>query len=278
MNITQRVALLSSAFLLGGIASFEALFAPSKKLWDVWLPFNDNSSAKIDHGVWEDFLQRYLSRDREGINRVAYDRVTAADKARLDSYIAGLASVPIRRYSRTQQLAYWINLYNALTVDLVIEHLPVDSIRDIDISPGLFGDGPWDKKLIEVEGESLSLNDIEHRILRPIWQDPRLHYALNCAAVGCPNLQAHAFQAATADAMLEQAARDFVNSDRASWTTPDGLAVSSIYVWYAEDFGKTDRAILDHMRRFAEGPARKRLEGVVEIAGHGYDWRLNAAI
>jgi Protein of unknown function, DUF547 len=87
----------------------------------------------------------------------------------------------------------------------------VASIRDIAISPGLFSVGPWGGKLIEVEGEPLSLDDIEHRILRPIWRDPRLHYAVNCAALGCPNLRSSAFTAANADILLETAASDYVN-------------------------------------------------------------------
>ena len=275
MILTRRATLLGSAFFLSGIASFEALFAPTKKLWERWLTFNDNSSAKIDHGEWNAFLETYLTQDDEGLNRMAYPHVSEEDKARLERYVESLTSLPISRYSRNEQLAYWINLYNALTVAVVLDHLPVESIRDIDISPGLFGDGPWDKKLAEVEGEEISLNDIEHRILRPIWNDPRIHYAVNCASVGCPNLQLLAFEGDTAEAMLEQAAREFVNSPRATWLTRKGLAVSSIYVWFSEDFGKTDKAIIEHLGQYAEGPTAARLEGVTEIVDHDYDWRLN---
>ena len=104
--------------------------------------------------------------------------------------------------SRDEQLAYWINLYNALTVKVILDHYPVKSILDIDISPGWFSIGPWGKKLVAVEGVEISLDDIEHRILRPIWRDPRIHYALNCAAVGCPNLLREAFTGATAEVLL----------------------------------------------------------------------------
>ncbi len=97
-----------------------------------------------------------------------------------------LAATSADRLRRAEQFPFWINLYNALTVKVVLDHYPVEIIRDIDISPGLFADGPWGKKLVTVEGEALSLDDIEHRILRPIWKDPRLHYVLNCAALGVP--------------------------------------------------------------------------------------------
>src|SRR5262249_41077384 len=144
------------------------------------------STAHIDHCAWSAFLQKYLVVGE--INRLRYASVTAEDRQHLGSYVDGLGSLPISRYDRREQLAYWINLYNALTVRLVLDHYPVHSIRDIDISPGFLASGPWDKDLIAVEGERLSLNDIEHRILRPIWNDARLHYVLNCAALGCPNL------------------------------------------------------------------------------------------
>ena len=90
---------------------------------------------------------------------------------------------------------------------VVLDHYPVDGIRDIDISPGLFAGGPWDKKLVEIEGDDVSLNDIEHRILRPIWRDPCIHYAVNCASIGCSNLRPTAFTAANAERCLRQPRR-----------------------------------------------------------------------
>ena len=98
--------------------------------------------------------------------------------AALNAYVENLSRMPINDFNRAEQKAFWINLYNALTVKVVLAAYPVKSIRDIAISPGLFARGPWGKKLIEIDGETVSLNDIEHRILRPIWRDPRLHYAL----------------------------------------------------------------------------------------------------
>ena len=100
-----------------------------------------------------------------------------------------LSGVAIGGYAPDEQRAFWINLYHALTVRVILSHYPVSGIREIDISPGLFARGPWDRKLIPVEGVELTLNDIEHRILRPIWRDPRVHYALNCASLGCPDLR-----------------------------------------------------------------------------------------
>jgi Protein of unknown function, DUF547 len=161
-----------------------------------------------------------------------------------------------------------------MTVGLVLEHYPIKSIRDIDISPGWFASGPWDKDLVTIEGQRLSLNDIEHRILRPIWNDPRLHYALNCASLGCPNLQPVAFTAKNADQLLEQGARDFING-RAVELTGGRLIVSSIYVWFTEDFGGSEVGVLDHLRRYAAPLLVAKLAALRKIDGDRYDWRLN---
>ena len=116
--------------------------------------------------------------------------------------------------NQSEQFAYWVNLYNAKTVDLVVAHYPVRSIRDIGIS-GLLATGPWGKKVVRVEGVDLSLDDVEHKILRPLWRDPRIHYAVNCASAGrCPNLARSAYTGASLEAMLKVAARDYVNSPR----------------------------------------------------------------
>jgi hypothetical protein len=210
-------------------------------------------------------------------HRFDYGAVDADGRAALDGYVAHLAAQPIDRFSRREQLAYWVNLYNALTVRVVLEHYPVESIRDIDISPGLFADGPWDKALVTVAGEALTLNDIEHRILRPIWRDPRIHYAVNCASVGCPNLPADAFTGAGAEASLDAAARAYVNAPRGLRLKNGKVIVSSIYVWFKEDFGPNDAAILAHLARYAEPDLAAKLAGITKLDDHAYDWTLNDA-
>ena len=178
---------------------------------------------------------------------------------------------------RDEQCAYWINLYNALTLEVVLDHYPVASIRDIDISPGLFSQGPWGKKLITVEGEPVSLNDIEHRILRPIWRDPRIHYAINCAAMGCPNLQPRPFTGRSLDHALDLAAMRFVDSPRGMQIEDGKLYVSSLYVWFVDDFGGDDAGVIHHLMAYAEPGTAMQLQKLDDIAGHSYDWRLNDA-
>src|SRR6202008_1131662 len=135
------------------------------------------------------FLKTYTRLGKDGIIRVAYGRVDAAEHKALADDLARLAVLPISAYSRKEQLAYWIDLYNEITVNFVLDHYPISGIKATSFLPGIFTQTPWSRKLIKVEGEDLSLDDIEHRILRPGWRDPRIHYALNCASLGCPNLQ-----------------------------------------------------------------------------------------
>lgn len=200
----------------------------------------------------------------------------------LDAYLAGLALVDPDTLARTEQMAFWINLYNARTVALIVDHYPVDSIRDIAISPGLFSVGPWRKKLVTIAGEALSLDDIEHRILRPIMADPRVHYAVNCATVGCPNLQPQPFTGARLEAMLEEGARDYVNHPRGVALLPrrllaDRLTPSRIYDWFIADISGDIAGVLAHLRRYTTGETAEILAAVETIDAYRYDWSLNAS-
>ena len=267
------VPLISIFFLFGVLSS--AIAAPEAELWERWSAHDPGSSASIDHRVWDKFLDKNLRSSPNDINRIAYGAVSSAAARKLDEYLAQLSAVAISRYNRQEQLAYWINFYNALTVKVVLDHYPVESIMDIGISPGLFTVGPWGKKLVEVEGEMLSLDDIEHRILRPIWRDPRVHYAVNCASYGCPDLSAQAFTADSAEEMLEVAARGYINSDRGVLIEDGDLYVSNIYQWFKDDFGGTDAGIIAHLREFAEPGLAARLAAKERIRDGFYDWALN---
>jgi hypothetical protein len=167
-----------------------------------------------------------------------------------------------------------INRFNYTGV-IPIDHYPVKSIRDIDISPGIFSNGPWDAKLLEIEGEKVSLNDIEHRILRPIWQDNRVHYAVNCASLGCPNLQPLSFTTQNLDMLLDKAARDFINHPRGVSFINNKLEVSSIYFWFQEDFGASENGIIQHLRKYLAPENLKKLDLVKKKIRHQYDWSLN---
>jgi hypothetical protein len=280
MDLSRRLVLAGSITVVAtraapARASIEAWFAPSARLWPRWQANDPASSRRVDHGAWNSFLERHLSHGADGVARLPYARIPPGDRSALESYLTGLSAEPVSKLSRAEQLPFWINLYNALTVAVVLRHYPVASIRDIDISPGLFATGPWDKKLLPVEGEPLSLNDIEHRILRPIWKDPRVHYAVNCASIGCPNLQQEAFGAENAARLLDAGAGAYVNHPRGARVQDGNLAVSSIYIWFKEDFGGTDSGVISHLAGHAEPPLARLLAGVRGIDSDTYDWRLN---
>lgn len=273
-----RISVILVALLVtAAVGPLEAMFAPSAKLWSRWLAADPTATAEIDHSSWDALIKTYLREGPSGPARFAYGSVSPADREALQAYLAKLQAVAISRYSRPEQFAYWVNLYNALTVKVVLDHYPVASIRDINISPGLFTRGPWGRELVTIEGEGVSLNDIEHRILRPIWKDPRIHYAVNCAAVGCPDLQKDAFTAANTEALLDRGARTYVNDERGVRFDNGRLIISSIYGWFAEDFGGS-AGVLAHLRQYAEPQLRQRLESRTAADGHAYDWSLNAAL
>ncbi len=275
-GIPRRTALAGLAgTALAASLPGTAAAAPEADLWPRWQAHTPGATREPDHAPWAAFLNRYLRNGKDGINRLAYAAVTRADRDALRRYLDALAAATPADMARAAQFAYWGNLYNALTVDTVLAHYPVESIRDIDISPGWFADGPWGKKLITVDGADLSLDDIEHRILRPIWRDPRVHYAVNCAALGCPNLRPQPFTAARLDAMLDAGARAYVNHPRGARVNDGKLRVSSIYVWFRADFGGDDAGVIAHLKRYAEPDLRRALSGVRRIASHDYDWALN---
>jgi hypothetical protein len=273
----MRHLLIPLLGLLVALAGATAQAAPPAERWERWAAHDPQSRRQVDHAGWEDFLTRYLRIGADGVHRVAYGEVTPADRARLEDYIAGLAARPISAYDRAEQMAYWINLYNALVVRLVVDHYPIASIRDIGSRPGVPGGGPWGETLVEVEGVPLSLNDIAHRILRPIWQDPRVHYALACGAVGCANLQPEPFEAQQLDRQLNEAALAYINDQRCIDIAEDRLGLSSIYRWYRDDFGPSDRDVINHLMAYAEPGLAMRLQGFEKITDDGFDWRLNDA-
>jgi hypothetical protein len=254
--------------------------APKADLWERWEAHDPDSSLTVDHRTWDALLEKYLVRsDPSGVNLFRYGAVTSLDRTALEMYLDELQAVNVSALSRPEQMAYWINLYNALTVNTILEHYPVDSIKDIDISPGLFSNGPWDAKLLNIESEKISLNDIEHRILRPIWRDRRIHYAVNCAALGCPNLQDRAYVPGEIDQMLDEAAVQYINHPRGAGIDETGrLTLSSIYKWFGEDFGKDIDQILDHIRKYASDELLEKLPADKKIkVKYRYDWGLNDA-
>lgn len=264
-------------FLLASLGMKLSSATSSKSLWPMWEANNPLSKENISHQEWQEFLERNVLTNQEGINLVDYANMSTADKELLQNYLQRLSAINIDDYNRKEQLAFWINLYNALTVKTVSKYYPVSAIKDIKISPGLFSIGPWGAKLIRVTDASLSLDDIQNRIIRPIWNDPRVHYALNNATLGAANLSKKAYTGNTLDEQLNEAASTYINSLRGVQVIEGKLIASKIYEWYAEDFGGNQKDIIEHMRQFAKEPLRSQLKPINTIDSYVYNWHLNAS-
>lgn len=236
--------------------------------------------------IYGDLLIKYVKKSSDGINRVHYARwkENGEDRRKLDGYILALAELKPSAMKREEAFAYWGNLYNAVTLKVVLDDYPVKSIKQIS-SPGAWLDpkawlgGPWRATRVRVEGKNLSLDDIEHSIIRPTYRDPRAHYMLNCASIGCPNLLPRPWRADTLEADLDEAARAFINHSRGVSIGSNGqLTVSSIFRWFGEDFGGNDPAIIAHIVRYAEPGLAGALKAKVRIDADGYNWSLNDAV
>ncbi len=272
-HVYSRVTMANILFKILCFSLLMTSFSVSaSELADYFDRSSGDESVEIDHSLWNEFLSSYVH-EEEGLNYFGYEEVSDSDKERLNQYIKMLESIIVRELTPEQQFAYWVNFYNSVTIKVVLDHYPVESIREI--SSGLLRRGPWKEKLVEVEGMELSLDDIEHEILRPIFEDNRIHYAVNCASIGCPNLQDQAFTSDNLESLLDFAARQYVNHPRGVFIEDGELFLSSIYDWYAEDFGDNDREIIGHLLQYANVELAVQLMTFDEISDYDYDWDLN---
>lgn len=236
---------------------------------------NRAGTGVANHAAFDALLARRARNSRDGVVRVDYAgwHSSSADRVALNAYIAALSAIRPHSLTRPEQFAYWANLYNAVTIDVILDAYPVASIRDIrsGVMPG-----PWRRRVATVEGVELTLDDMEHNILRRGWREPRVHYAVNCASYSCPNLPLRAWRGATLGPSLDAAARAYVNSPRAVRFDGNTMVVSSIYKWYADDFGGTDARVISHLVQHAAAPLRTRLQAATRIGRDTYDWALNA--
>ena len=257
------------------VASLEAKAAEPA---DLFRAADAGSQLIVDHSIWDGLLKAYVKVGPDGLNRVDYAGFKAKGQPALKNYITQLQAVEPSTLNRAEQFALLANLYNAKTIDIVLDHYPVASIKNISLGGGLFAaftGGPWKAKVLSLRNVAMSLDDIEHGILRPLFKDPRVHYAVNCASIGCPNLQPDAFTGDQLNAQLDAAARAFVNHPRGARIANNGLIVSSIYSWFKSDFGGTDDGVIQHLKGYAGPSLSAKLRSVAGIANHEYDWTLN---
>lgn len=271
-RLLRRALPLLAPLLVAGADA--ALFGAPEPL-DAFAPearAGNDPGTGVEAAPWARFLERYLVTDHpSGVHRVRYDAVSTEDLAALDAWLETTQARGPDGRTRDAQFAWWVNLYNALTVRLILDDPSVESIRDL----GLLGTGPWRREVAEVDGTPLSLDDIEHRILRPLFGDRRVHFAVNCASVGCPELAAEPWRAPQLDARLDAAVRRYLAHPRGLRFEDGRLHLSSIFDWYRDDFPEGREAFLAWLARYAPDAQGERLRGYEGRIVHGYDWSLN---
>ncbi|MEO9483223.1 MAG: DUF547 domain-containing protein [Ekhidna sp.] len=224
--------------------------------------------SRVSHTQFDQLLQEYV--DEQGM--VNYKGLQA-DRSSLKSYLSMLESnAPQKSWTRDQKLAYWINAYNAYTLDLILEHYPVKSIKDIGSTIKIpFVSTAWDIKFINIGGKEYDLNNIEHGIIRKEFEEPRIHFALVCAAVSCPKLQNRAYVPEKLDEQLTKAAKDFLgNPDKNNFKSSNKATLSKLFNWYGGDFKKKG-TLVEYINKYAPTQLSKN----ANIDWMDYNWNLN---
>jgi len=269
--LRRAIPLLLPVLAIAGLARFATPHAAAADSAPVRVA--DVRSGAV-HEPFDALLKKYARPD--GVDYNAWT-MNEKDHRALDRYVRTLESVPISDLgedaaAHDAALAYWINLYNAATLRLVLEDYPVDSIKDL----GGFLSSPWDRKLVTVEGTELTLNDIENRIIRAKFDEPRIHFALNCASRSCPPLRAGAFTGADLDTQLEEQARAFLSDRELNRVEGDHLRLSKIFDWYGGDFEKAAGSVPAFVRPYLKA-AGEDPGADAKVKYFDYDWSLNDA-
>ncbi len=231
----------------------------------VWAP-RAWSKVTVDHSIYGDLLARYVDK-----GHVDYQGFKTAEQ-KLNQYLAVLETIDVKKLSHNEQFAFYINAYNAWTIKLILSGYPgVTSIKDL----GSIFKSPWKKKICRIDGDIITLDDIEHNILRPKFKDPRVHFAINCAALSCPPLMSQPYLGSTLNRQLDDAARAFVNDPKSNYLDGNTLYVSKIFKWFSEDF---DNDVIGFFLIHADSDFKKELESKrenIKIKYLHYDWSLN---
>ncbi len=230
------------------------------------LPSNDLFAQNFNHQLFDEVLQSCVNSegwlDYNGLKR---------DRAKFDQYISLLENThPNDSWSKNEQLAYWINAYNAFTIQLVLDHYPVNSIKDIKRGVP-YVNSVWDIKFIKIGGKEYDLNNIEHGIIRKKFNDPRIHFAVNCASYSCPSLSNRAYTAAKLNEQLDAMTYAFFADKRKNKISAELLQLNSIMKWYKVDFTKGGQSLVDFVNKYT----KTNIQSDAKVEYLDYDWSLN---
>ncbi|MDO8367921.1 MAG: DUF547 domain-containing protein [Saprospiraceae bacterium] len=246
-------------FLLHNVAAQPAASADPTALLptDVLTKAGPATPPAINHSAFDSLLQKQVS----DAGKVNYKGLRT-DKATLDAYCRMLSENTVQEsWTKAEKMAYWINTYNAFTLKLIVDNYPTKSILNFD------GGKTWDVRRIIIGDKKYSLNNIENDILRPQFKDPRIHFAINCAAKSCPPIWNHAYTAENLEDALEARTRDFVNNSKYNILSASRAQVSKIFDWYGSDFGD--------LKKFLNQYSETQLKSTATLAFNEYNWDLN---
>ena len=221
------------------------------------------------HKIFTDILQKYVTDGFVNYKELAQDQ-------EFETYLNQLSITDPSKLSEKEELAFWINTYNAFTIKAILDNYPVKSINDIK-----FGEkSVWDENFISINKKMYSLNDIEHKILRIKFKEPRIHFAIVCASISCPELRNESYEADNLDKQLQEQTVKFLrDKKRNSFDLKNKKAnISKIFEWFGEDFGKSDKDILMYISNFLPDDVRKDIKQNINewtISYKKYDWNLN---
>ena len=225
-----------------------------------------SAGSGVDHSLYGGLLKKYVQN-----GQVDYAGIQS-ERAALDQYLDLLQRVDIKSLSTDEQFAFYANAYNAWTIKLILTKYPdISSIKSL----GIFNTGPWKKKVVRLKGQTVSLDHIEHEILRPRFKDPRVHFAINCAAKSCPPLSSEPYSGDKLDRQLDDSTRAFINNPDSYRLEGQNLYISRIFKWFAEDFNEDP---LSFFRKYATGEFKRNLDtnsAKIQIKYLDYDWSLN---
>lgn len=229
------------------------------------LSFNIFAQENKTHKTWNELLAKHVD-DKGHVNYKGFIK----DKVKFEGYLAALEKeAPQDSWTKDEQLAFWLNAYNAFTVKLIIDNYPVKSIKDIGGSLYKINTA-WDIKFINIGGEEYDLNNIEHGMIRKQFNEPRIHFAANCASASCPILRNEAYVASKLDAQLTDQARTFINDGIRNCITKDKAKLSKLFKWYSGDFTK-DQTLIEFINKYADTKMTKS----TPIDYIDYGWTLN---
>jgi hypothetical protein len=252
-----------AVLLLGAVSTGVVAFIAPKSG-----PLRTGTAAPVDHAAYDRLLKKYVT-EKGLVNYKAWK----ADPQELNQYLDQLSkNPPAASWSKPEQMAYWINAYNAYTIRLILNHYPVKSIKDIGSKIKIpFVTTPWAAEFFSIGGKKMSLDDIEHGTLRKKYDDPRIHFALVCASISCPRLRNEAYTADKLDRQLDEQGRDFLNNPVKNNVGQQSAQLSKYFDWYKGDWSKNGQSVAKWVNKYAA----TKMNPDAKVSYLDYNWNLN---